>query len=414
MPALTAALLAYISRVFKLDAAYWAKNGFWLVSRRIVSMATVFLVAVAFANLLPKEVYGTYKYLLSVFAVLSAFTLSGMNAAVEQSIARGFEGSLREGYRIKRTWNLVASAVALGVASYYVLQANYAFAAAYAAFAVLFPLWDASMLFDEYVRAKENFKRSATLDMVQQTGVSIALIVGVLALPNTPLTLALIYLAVQTAFSAYFYKKIAKQIPASAADDPGTVRYAGHLSVINVVGAVANQIENILLFRLLGPAQLAVYAFATAIPEQMKGVLANIGTMAFPRFAKRDLASSRRSLIAKIPLLALIGVAAVGSYLLVAPFIYRTFFPAYLESVSYSQVFALSLLNMVIAPSAVILQAHKKTREQYASNLISSFSRIVIVTVFLSVWGIWGLVFARILTRFGGSALDFLLLLKSR
>ncbi len=406
--------IRWASRRFHIDAGYWMTNGFWLVTRRVIAMAFTFALAIAFANFLPKETYGTYKYILSVFGILGSLTLSGMNTAVDQSIAKGFDSALRDGYRVKKRWNMIASLVAVGVAVYYFAAGNLPFASAYFLFALVFPLWDASLLFDEYLRAKENFKKSALYDMVQHIGVSLALLVALFILPKTAIVFVIVWLVVQGCFSVYFYRKVSRDIPDSAQQDPGTLRYAGHLSVMSVVGTVANQIENILLFRLLGPASLAVYTFAAAIPEQMKGVLANIGTMAFPRFAKRTLEESRSSLIRKTPILFGIGIVAVGAYVFVAPWIYATFFPTYIDAVWYSQLFSLSLLNMTIAPSAVILQAHKKTGEQYVSNIVWPIVRIAVVVVGILWWGILGAVVARIISRIGGSLLDFFLLSRAK
>jgi len=408
------ALFTWASKRFHIDADYWLTNGFWLITRRVISMVFTFALAIAFANLLSKETYGTYKYVLSIFGIVASFTLSGMNTAVDQSIARGFDSALRDGYRIKKRWNMIASLVAVGLALYYFQAGNLSFAGAYLLFAIVFPLWDASLLFDEYLRAKENFKKSALYDMVQHIGVSTALLVALFILPRTAVVFVAVWLIVQAGFSVYFYRKVSRTIPEDTPRDAGTLRYAGHLSVMGIVGTVANQLENILLFRMLGPASLAVYTFAAAIPEQMKGVLANIGTMAFPRFAKRTLEESRSSLVRKTPILFCIGAVAVGAYVFIAPWLYETFFPAYTDAVLYSQLFSLSLLNMTIAPAAVILQAHKKTEEQYVSNILWPIVRIVVVTVGVIGWGILGAVIARIISRVGGSLLDFFLLSRAK
>ena len=47
------------------DMIYLAKGGFWLTLGQIISSVSSFALAVAFANFLPKEVYGNYKYIIS-------------------------------------------------------------------------------------------------------------------------------------------------------------------------------------------------------------------------------------------------------------------------------------------------------------------------------------------------------------
>ncbi len=402
--------LQWLGRALNVDAVYFAESGFWLFLRRVVSIIAGFVLAIAFANFLSKEAYGTYKYILSVFTILSAFTLSGMNAAVNQAVASGFEKNLLEGYRLKFRWNFLASLISACVAAYYAYFGNYEFAAFYALFAVLFPFWDASVLFDDYLQGKADFKRSARFDIILQIALTLSLLGVIYLVPGNVLWLIIVWLFIQTGFSVAYYRKVSSSVSPESSLDSGALRYAKHLSFMNILGTVANQIENILLFKMLGAAQLAVYAFAIAIPEQIKGVLGNIGTMAFPRFAKKEIGEIRSFLKKKFFQLFLIGICVVGLYVLVAPYLYGAFFPKYEDSILYSQLFALSMLNMAFAPSAVALQAKKKLREQYISNIINPVFRIIITILFIVQWGILGLVFARIITRITGSIIDLLLL----
>lgn len=59
------ALLRSSERYFKTDMVYLAKGGSWLFSAQVLSGALSFILAIAFANLVPKEAFGTYKYVLS-------------------------------------------------------------------------------------------------------------------------------------------------------------------------------------------------------------------------------------------------------------------------------------------------------------------------------------------------------------
>ena len=58
-----------------------------------------------------KNTYGNYKYVLSLVGILGAFSLSGINTAVIQSVAQGYEGALAQGFRL----NLKYSAGIIGL-----------------------------------------------------------------------------------------------------------------------------------------------------------------------------------------------------------------------------------------------------------------------------------------------------------
>ena len=47
------------------------------------------------------------------------------------------------------------------------------------------------------------------------------------------------------------------------------------------------QSHRILAFHYLGAVELAIYSFAIAPPEQIKGVFKFLGTLALPKFSKR-------------------------------------------------------------------------------------------------------------------------------
>ena len=51
------------------------------------------------------------------------------------------------------------------------------------------------------------------------------------------------------------------------------ILYGKHVSIMSAVGTLANQLDNILVYHLLGPASLALYSFATIIPERIRTFL---------------------------------------------------------------------------------------------------------------------------------------------
>lgn len=70
--------LRHSEKYFKTDMVYLAKGGFWLTTGQGVASLASLVLAIAFANLLPKEAYGNYKYILAVVGVLTLFGLTGI------------------------------------------------------------------------------------------------------------------------------------------------------------------------------------------------------------------------------------------------------------------------------------------------------------------------------------------------
>ena len=63
-------LKAFVTRVLlkaerytKTDMLYFAKNGSWLIFAQISIALLALTLSVIFANFIPKDVYGTYRFL---------------------------------------------------------------------------------------------------------------------------------------------------------------------------------------------------------------------------------------------------------------------------------------------------------------------------------------------------------------
>src|SRR3989344_5118018 len=129
------------------DNVYLAQGGFWLILGQVTAAATSFLLALAFANLLPKDIYGNYQYIISLVGTLGIFSLTGMRIAVSQATARGLEGSFYTGFKTQLKWGFLASIVAIGGALYYWLRGNILLPIPLLLIAVFLPLMLASRVY---------------------------------------------------------------------------------------------------------------------------------------------------------------------------------------------------------------------------------------------------------------------------
>jgi len=71
--------LRWSEKYTKLDMVYLTKGGFWMTLSQVSSNMLSLLLVIAFANLLPKETYGLYRYILSLAGMLNSLSLTGMN-----------------------------------------------------------------------------------------------------------------------------------------------------------------------------------------------------------------------------------------------------------------------------------------------------------------------------------------------
>lgn len=383
----------------KTDMVYLTRSAFWLTFGQIINSVSVFLLSIAFANLVSKEIYGIYRYLLSTIGLLAIFSLSGMGNALAQAVAKGYDSSLKFAYKIKMRWGIIPLVFSLSVGAYYLFKGNPAFALIYALAGITFPLIDSASLYNDFLYGKTEFKKSIKFYVIQNIAFTAALILTILIYPENALIFVLLYLVFQVFFTNFWYRKVVKNIPREKGVDNGILKYAKHLSVINILSVLADKIDTIIIFQLLNPAQLAIYSFAIAPPEQIKALIKNIVPISMPKFANRQMGEIKATLWKKLLLLFFAIVIVVIAYYLAAPLIYKIFFPKYLDSVKLSQVYAVSLIFTFAMPLMSIFQAHKKVKELYFVNNFSSITLIIAVFGGVYFYGLMGAILGQMVYR---------------
>ena len=392
-------LLRWSEKYTKTDMVYLTKGGSWLTLGNIVSSASSFLLAIAFANLLPKETYGIYKYILSIAGILAIPTLSGMGTAITQAVARGYEGSFLPALKTKIRWGLLGGLASLALAGYYYFNDNTTLTISFLITAVFLPFMDSFGTYNALLQGRKLFGISTKYGIISQI-IAIAILIATLFFTKNLFLIILAYFASWTILRFIFLKITLKKFPPNQNQDPQTLSYGKHLSLINVLNAIAGQLDKILLFHFLGSAPLAIYSFAIAPPEQIKGLLKSIQPLALPKFAQKDKEEIKKTIFKKTGKFFLILIPVTAFYIIIAPFLYKIFFPQYLDSIFYSQIFAISLLTAIATLPVAALQSQMAKKQLYQWNIYGSLLQILLLFVFVWSYGLWGVILARVFTRF--------------
>lgn len=393
-------ILKKIEKYTRTDMLYLTKGGFWLGIGQIVNLGSIFALSIAFANLVSPEIYGTYKYILAFAAILSIFSLPGLSTALMRAAAKGDESTMAMALKTSIRWSLVGSTIALSASAYYLMQANYQLATGMGIIALALPFYDTLNIYASYLTGKRNFKRLTFYQITSQT-VSVATLLLTLLLTDNVLFIVLAYFMPLIITRSIIYRLVA---PKNVKDQPDkeTLRYGKHLSLINVLGVVAAQTDTLLLWQLLGPQKIAIYAFALAIPEQIKGPLRTVSELAFPKFAileGHSIQNTIKQLYWKLFLYAGALLAVSILYYFSAPIIFETLFPQYIESVAYSQVFMFASVGLIGTIPLSLLSAQKKLKEQYTFSVVQPILQIIAFIILIPLYGIWGAIIARVVMR---------------
>lgn len=377
-----------------LDLKYFASGGFWTIFGQGINSVLALFLTVAFANLLPKETYGLYRYTLSIAGILNIFTLRGMNTAVVQAVAVGNDGALKTSIKYQLKWNLMMTAALLAASAYYFWNANMTFGISFLILGLFIPATQAFNTYGAYLGGKKEFKInnlfSIASTIVYVSGMFVALYFG-----RELIWLVLAYAATTFTTNLFFYWQTLRLFnPGGSAGD--VLKYGRQLTFIGFIGPIAAQIDNIILAQFWGPTQLAVYSLARAIPDRVAPFIKDIVNLGLPKLALKSAEDINKVFYKRIFQGFALGAVFALGYIILSPFVFKYLMPKYLESVFYSQLLAIGFI--FAAPLGYAGAAF--TSQKFVKPILwGSASATLIKISFYIILGIWGGILGLVLAQ---------------
>lgn len=391
-------LLRWSQKYTKTDMLYLVKGGSWLTLEKAVTTLAGLGLAIAFANLIPEDTYGVYKYIISVAGIIGALTLSGMQTAVIQAVSKGNDGALRQGFWEIMKWNSLMVVASLGGALYYFLHDNITLMIGLLLIGFFYPILSSSAIYNSFLEGKKDFRRRSSYMMIREILQALTLI-GVMLLTQNILWILLVFFFINSIPILLLYFRTLKIYQPEVTNDEKLVTYSKHLSVINILSTVAKHIDKVLVFTFLGAGELAVYTFATLPVERMNDLKGIFKTLALPKFSNTDLTLLQKTLPWKLVLFFVSLLVTTAIFIFTAPYIYKLVFPQYLESVRFAQIFALTLPLLPGILLTNVLIAHAKQKELYILNITTDAVKILLLLILLPTYGILGGIIALLIDR---------------
>ena len=380
-----------------IDMHYIARGGGWTFFSFVINSLLSLVTAVLFANLLSKETYGIYRYLLALVGSIGFLTLTGMNTAVIQAVSKGYDGILKFAVKIQLKWNLLFTIAAAGIGLYYLIKGNIVFAYSIFILSVFSPLNAALNTYGAFLTGKKEFKR-INLYGIAATAFFAGLMAVVLILTENIIVLIAAYSLATSLPKIIFYRKTLKIFQPKEIPEEGKkklISYSGHLTLVNIFSVISQYIDKIAVFQFLGPAPLAVYSLALVMPERIEGLFKNAQAILMPKMAQKEIKEIKKVFYKRVLQGAALGASISLVYILFAPILFGLFFPKYLESILYSQILSLALI--ILVPSSYvssIFRSHKMMRIIYLGSIFPHLARIILFLTLGKIFGIWGIVWA--------------------
>lgn len=391
---------SFLGNKFKFDAKYTLRGGFWLLVGHAFTILAVLGTSYTFANYLDPQLYGNYRYLVSAAVIISLFSLSGMHNAITQATAKNLKGFFSKGISLSIKYGLVTSAVGLIGAAYYFFSGNEILATGMVLIAIIQPLINTTTLIFPYFFGKQQFNISTHWHAFKTITTTISIVSATL-LSDSVLIIFLSFLLSNLLANTivYYVNKPKEEVVADDEASQEFINYAKHTSFQNVLLGFANQLDKILVFQFLGAKELAIYAFATALPDQYKGITKSIDSLLLPRFSQQSSHNVRNNLLRKTVLYFLFLLVCAVVYIWAAPFIFHTLYPSYDDSVFISQLYALGIIFGFGNIPFSAMKAEMDNKGLYKYKLIISIFQILSLAALLPLYGLVGAVAARLLHK---------------
>lgn len=393
----THGFLRWSERYTGLDMVYLTKGSFWITFGQVTSNALSLFLIIAFANLLPKETYGLYRYILSLGAIMGVFSLTGMNSAVARAVATGHEGALRVSVRYQLKWNLLMLAAFWTLAGYYFIRGDSLFATSFLILGLFTPATLALNTYGAYLEGKKDF-RLASISSVISTFIYVLGMLATMLLSREVIWLIITYSAVTLGSTLFFYIFTLRKFKPPHTPAGDTLKYGRELTFIGVISPIASQIDKIILAHFWGTAQLALYSLAMAVPDRATGLIKNWVGLGAPKFATKAPEEINKIFYTRIIQGMIVGSICFVGYLVIAPYLFKYLIPQYLDALIYSQILAVSFIFAI--PNryvSLLLVSQKMSRIIFINSMIQNITRIILYVVFGISGGIMGLVLAFVL-----------------
>jgi len=375
------------------DMVYLFKGMSWSTLGQAVSTVAGFVLAVALGNLLPKEAYGTYKYVLSLTGLFFFFTLPKFNTALKKAVAEGYEGDILPVVKTRMKWATIGAFGNLCVGGYYLYMGNLELSIAFLIAAMVFPFMQPTGVFGAVFEGRKDFKNSTIYKIITRS-FSLAAMVATAFLTNNPIWIVVAYFIPTTIAHTGLLIYMLYTHDFNDKKQGDVYNYGKHLTVMDAINSAASQLDNLLMWHLLGPAALATYNFAIAPVDQAKRLLKSLNNIAFPKFAEKDIEILQQTLEKKV--LKFLGLAIFFAivYAIAAPWFYKLLFPQYMDSVLFSRIYALGFIFVPLSMFGVVQSAQANKKALYVAKIATPIIKILALITLIPILGILGAVIA--------------------
>lgn len=395
-PALTA-----IGKRFGFDAHYFAKNSAVVTTAYGISALKGLITGYLVTRLFPTQMYGEYKFVLSIIGVVGFIGLPGLPSALASAIARKEPVSLT---RIARWFCLVSGMGSLVILGCIALLPSWGRSDLWPLFliaALLFvPSSLSTNLYSGIIRGTGAFTTAFRVSFLSNILVTVTVFIMLMIKPSSLLLLtftmaipAIVYIAGLIPFERKMRSKNSQK---------KILLTAGQLSMATIPSSISWYLDGLIISAFFGLNQLAIFSVAMLIPEQVKTWTKELFPILFSKQASgKDTNERRRKMDKGVLIGTAIFAIGIAIYIAIAPFIIPLLFPNY-PAAQLVQLTSVAALTLLVAPASVypqFLEARRMVKAVHWCNWTASAVFVTALFTLIPLYGPMGAVISRGLFR---------------
>ncbi len=375
--------LIFTQRFTKTDNIYLARSGFWIALATIVANVLGMVLAVSFARLSTKEVFGQYQGILALIDTFLILSFPAINTALMEAVAKGNEGSVWLALKKRFTYSFLGSLVFLLLAIYaHYFYGDLMLTLALFAVAIFFPVYIISNTIFSYYYAKKQIRFPQIYQILIRLLV-VGGLVGAIIFWNNVFAIVTAFLLLNGLMNLillWYFKKTAKTTGGS---DTNIVKYGWKLTGANLIPEFLNNFDKLAISFFLGAEPLAIYTIAEKIPNAIKGFFKSFSAIFFPKLVflnKNNFLNKFKNIYLYLAFVA-IAVLTVLFLPIVIPLLFG---PNYQDSIFIGQLCVLIIFPFIFHHLiSDWLQAQKKARYYFYLTLVYSLGSAFLIYLFL-------------------------------
>jgi O-antigen/teichoic acid export membrane protein len=375
-------VLTYLGQRIGFDAHGIAKDSALMTLAHIFSMLKGVVTGYLVTRLFPQEMYGSYRFALSIVGTLSFLSIPGFASTLATHIAQKKEKAhVSSALRIYALWCLGSSLLIASSVIFVWYKGRVELWPLLLVAAILFtPNSVGTNSFGALVRGENRFDTGFKITAISNV-LQIIFVLLMLWLHQSPLLLLLCTTGISSMVYAFTVLKKAAQ-----------------LSLVSIPTTLSWYADGLLVSYYFGLSQLALLSVAYLIPEQVKVWTKEIFPIAYARSAAGNDSPEKRATLRKIVGIGTLFFAlGIGLYWVLSPIFLPMLFPQYATSdlVFLSSIAATTL---IVGPATLFpqyLEARGKIKELHWCTWSASLAYVLSLLLLVPTYGVLGAILSR-------------------